>query len=273
MRLKSLDDLLFFIRWQFYPIVLSLPAHISFVMRGWGSNNRSSVSRFGLAIKCIHIHLAVRCGHNPAEALKIVEEIISLPKDRPGIVVECGAFLGGSTAKISHAVASMQRKLIVCDSFRGLPDVAPSDHSNEKRDFQKGEYEGRLEEVKENVALYGQKECVDYIPGWYSESLVELQGVPIACAFWDVDLQESFKSCIKGLWANMQPGSKVFIHDFDRESVVAVFTDSDWWLSETGEAPPEIKGAFTGLGTLSPLLGYAVKTGVSRQRLFPAHEG
>ena len=40
----------------------------------------------------------------------------------PGVIVEAGAFKGVSTAKISHLAAMQSRRLLVFDSFGGLPD-------------------------------------------------------------------------------------------------------------------------------------------------------
>lgn len=175
------------------------------------------------------------------------------------MVVECGSFLGGSTAKLSHAAALSGRQLIVCDSFEGLPGVASTDHDVQKPDFQAGEYRGRLDLVTRNVRKFGRLECVRFVPGWYEASLAQLAGTPIATAFWDVDLQASFLTCIQALWREVQPGSKVFLHDVDRAPVVAVFTDAAWWRTVLGSEPPQFVGANTGLDRASPLLGYVVK--------------
>jgi O-methyltransferase len=240
-------------------VILALPAHLAFVLRGLGNTRASIGPRLKLAGLCVIVHLRLECGHNPKEALYIVDEIIELPSDVPGVVVECGTYLGGSTAKLSYAVAIAGRELIVCDSFEGLPEVRSSNHTDTKADFKKGEYLGRLEEVKSNVARFGKIQCVRFVPGWYEESLNQLTDIPIVCGFWDVDLKESFTTCIKALWANLRPGSKVFLHDIDRAPVVDVFTNPTWWRKELGIDPPQIVGAYSGLSRLSPLIGYVIK--------------
>ena len=73
-------------------------------------------------------------------------------------------------------------------------------------------------------------------------------------------MQDSFKTCIKALWVGVNPGSKVFIHDVDRKPIVEVFTNSDWWRNEIGVDPPQFIGAYHGLGRLSSLIGYVIKT-------------
>jgi hypothetical protein len=62
------------------------------------------------------------------------------------------------------------------------------------------------------------------------------------------------------LWANLRPGSKVFVHDVDREPIVEVFLNSTWWNKEMGIDPPQLVGAGKGLSKLSPLIGYVIKS-------------
>jgi hypothetical protein len=189
----------------------------------------------------------------------VIEEIIELDPSVPGQVIECGAYLGGSAAKISHAVSIGKRKLIVCDSFQGLPPVDSNDIVDKKSEFRQGEYRGTLENVRENIRRFGKLEQVEFLPGWYQQSFAELQEISVACAFWDVDLQASFRACLLGLWNQINHGTKVFVHDVDRKSVVEVFTDETWWRKNLNTSSPELIGAFKGLGFGKPLLGYVVK--------------
>jgi predicted O-methyltransferase YrrM len=257
---KGFRKFLYFVRWQLLPVILALPGHLAFVARGMGNARTGVWRRLRLAGAAMAIHLRVPCAHNPMEAIYILEEIIELPPARAGNIVECGCARGGSSAKLSLAVSMIGRKLIVCDSFEGLPDVTTADHTDIKPDFKKGEYAGRLDEVRANIARFGRIECVEFVQGWYEQSLSRLSDTRIACAFLDVDLQESFQTCIDQLWDQVEPGGKVFIHDIDRPPVVQVFTDASWWESRVGVSPPPLFGALTGLGKLSPLLGYAIKT-------------
>ena len=259
MRKSLLQSMLFFLRWQLYPLFLALPAHLIFILRGLGESRCNFIERLKLAMHSSIIHLSVECGHNPQEILKVMDEIIELNPSIPGEIIECGVFLGGSTAKLSHAARFSGRNLIVCDSFEGLPEVSQADLGSEKLDFLQGAYYGSLPVVKENVRRFGRLEGVDFHPGWYENSLGELGDIQVACAFWDVDLQASFRACLLGLWKQIIPGSKVFIHDVDRDSVVEVFTDRDWWQENLGEQPPMLVGAHQGLGWGSPLLGFLIK--------------
>ena len=256
---SAIHKALFFVRWQLIPVAVSLPSHLAFVFRGLRGSRAKPLQRLKLAWLSASIHLKLECGHNPEEVLRVLEEIVELPPEAPGVVVECGAFLGGSSAKLSHAVSMTGRKLLVCDSFEGLPIVGTANHISDKPNFKSGEYAGRLPDVAANIERFGKIDCVEFIQGWYEETLGQLAGIPIACAFWDVDLRESFLSCIEALWPQIASGAKVFLHDVDRQPVAAVFEDADWWEKQFDCDPPKFVGARVGLGRLSPLMGYVIK--------------
>ena len=271
--MRVLDRTLYFVRWQLYPVCRSLPGHAAFVARGLRRNARCGpIDRLLLAWQSLWIHLRVRCAHYPLELLLIMEEVIEMLDDRHGILVECGAFLGGSSAKLTYATARAGRTLVVCDSFEGLPEVAREDHFEGKPDFHTGQYAGRLELVQRNVTRFGARGAsVEYLPGWFSESLTALRGRHVACTFWDVDLQESFRDCLRGLWRQLEPGAKVFIHDIGRDPVADVFRDQQWWESELGEAPPSgltgaRQGTRSGLARAAPNLGYVYKLAATAER-------
>ena len=53
--------------------------------------------------------------------LVLVNEVLSVPKSFEGDVVECGCYNGSMTVSLSLACALTNRRLIICDSFEGLP--------------------------------------------------------------------------------------------------------------------------------------------------------
>jgi hypothetical protein len=260
MSRTATQRVLFFVRWQLYPVILAVPAHVAFVLRGRNGRARCRpATRAKLASQAGMIHLRVECGHNPEEVLHVMEAIVELPPNIQGVIVECGAYRGGSTAKLSLAAAVAGRRVIVCDSFEGLPQVTAGDHTDAKPDFATGEYAGRLDDVRANVRRFGDVSRVEFVPGWYNDTLGQLHDTPIACGFWDVDLQESFRCCLQALWPQVQPGARVFMHDVDRDPVVDVFRDDEWWGETLGTTPPDLVGAHHGLSARSPLIGFVVK--------------
>jgi hypothetical protein len=240
-------------------VLLALPGHAAFVGRGLGKAPVGAAKRLGLALKLVRIHLVIPCPHAPLELLHVVEHILDLPPTIGGAVVECGSYLGGSSAKLSHAAALTGRHLFVCDSFAGLPEVAPQNHLEGRASFRAGDFAAGLGRVRRNLGRYGNPAVVEFVPGWYPDSLARLAGVPIACLFLDVDLEESVRACLSVLWPRVRPGCKVFVHDVDRPPVVEPFADRPWWSNRLGSPPPPFTGRRTGLGPHKRLLGYAVK--------------
>jgi len=254
-----IQEILFFVRWQLWLVLLSLPYHVAFCARGLGDRRTGFWKRAHLAGQVLWIHLRIPCIHAPGELLAIIEEVVTLPASMPGVIVECGCYQGGSTAKLSLAARIANRQLIVCDSFQGLPQPGMSDRVDEKEAFQSGDFASRLEEVERNVRRHGNPDVVRYVLGWYQETLDQLSGIDIACVFLDVDLEESITVCLHKLWKSISPGCKVFVHDVDRPPVVRPFQDQEWWSSHFNSPIPPFVGSGHGLGWQKRLLGYSIK--------------
>ena len=82
-------------------------------------------------------------------ALKILE----MPPSTPGCVMECGTWKGGSATNLSLVCKIAGRKLLIYDSFEGLPAGTPGDR--EAPFYKPGDYAGSLGEVKKNIERYG----------------------------------------------------------------------------------------------------------------------
>ena len=115
-----------------------------------------------------------RAGHQ-VEILQEYAEILSIPKDLPGDVVECGCYNGASTATLSLACYLTNRRLMVCDSFEGPPEPKDEEefdyfpNSNEYYQWKGGEFksEGGLEGVKNTVAKHGHLEVCEFVVGYF----------------------------------------------------------------------------------------------------------
>jgi len=184
-------------------------------------------------------HKDLRCAHTHSEAVAIVSEILRVPSTTPGVVLEAGCFKGGSTAKLSLAAKLIKRKLLVYDSFEGLPDVDAA----EKDRFSAGEYSGALEEVKKNVGAYGALEVCEFVRGWFDQTMPNLTD-PVVVAFVDVDLRDSLETCLTYIYPKLVPGGAIFSHDGHLPICVELMKDANFW-KRFNEPPPE----FDGLGT------------------------
>jgi O-methyltransferase len=185
----------------------------------------------------LRAHFGIHCVHTHAEILEITNAILSMPSQVNGVVVEAGCFKGGSTAKLSIAAKFAKRKLVVFDSFAGLPDPKSSDRMK----FYQGEYAGSLDEVRDNVKRYGEISACEFRKGWFSDTMPSFTE-PVAVAFVDVDLSDSVQTCLKYLYPLVVPGGVIFSHDGHVPSCVAVMQDRSFWKDEVGVEAPLIPG-------------------------------
>lgn len=199
-----------------------------------------------LADRFAQISKNVNCPHNASHILSFAIEILSIPKDRQGCIVEAGCFKGGSTAKFSIAAKMAGRSLVVFDSFQGLPanqeahDQSILGHSI-KEWFAEGKFAGTKEEVISNITKYGEIDCCEFIEGWFEDTL-PLFNRPISAAYIDVDLASSTKTCLKYIYPLLVPGGAIYSQDGDFPLVIDVFSDEKFWQEELGCAKPHIEG-------------------------------
>jgi len=205
------------------------------------------------------IHSSVPCAHSPLQFAIIAEHLLALSV--PGDMVQCGAFKGGSTAKLSVLAKLTNRRLYVCDSFEGLPQNAESSMKHvslgDQADyvFGAGEYAGSLEEVRANVERAGEIEVCTFVKGWFSDTLKTLDARP-AFVFTDVDYVASARDCLAALWPRLAPGGVWFTHEAMFLTYVEGIMDPNWWMQTLHTAPPVLIGGGAGLSAAAPSLAY-----------------
>ncbi|MCI0562501.1 MAG: TylF/MycF family methyltransferase [Nitrososphaera sp.] len=191
-----------------------------------------------------HISLELDSPHSQIEIIQFIREILSLPEGLLGVVVEAGSFKGSSTAKFSLACDVVDRELIVFDSFQGIPENDEQHVQNifgDLASFKQGDYCGTLEEVKSNVAKYGQIRCCRFVPGWFDETLPQFHE-PIALAYVDVDLVSSTRTCITSLYPLLSEGGSLYSQDGHLPLVIDLMKDEKFWREGVGIEKPEIVG-------------------------------
>jgi O-methyltransferase len=194
----------------------------------------------------------------------LAQAILDVAPSVAGDVVECGAWKGASSASLSLVCRATKRRLLVCDSFEGLPgeEVQPhvAPHFGIYGYYKAGMFCGTLEEVQRNVTRFGAPESCTYVRGFFADSLKTLRD-PIALAFLDVDLVSSTRECLQYIWPRLVEGSAVYTDDAGDLDVVRVFFDDGWWKATLGCASPGYVGSGCGL-PLNPRassLGYTRK--------------
>jgi len=116
-----------------------------------------------------------------------------------GDVIECGCFKGMSAAYLSWACKMLGRKLYAADSFQGLPAAI----SQGEGYYKPGDYAGSLDEVKRTVATFGCADVVEYVPGFFENTLAFLAARRFALIWADVDLASSMNSVLKALYPRL----------------------------------------------------------------------
>lgn len=201
------------------------------------------------------------------EHIELARAVLAVPASVPGDVVECGCYLGGSSANLSLVCELVGRKLLVFDSFEGLPAPKGYDethanlHFGTTDEYYEGRFAASLATVKENIRRFGCLDACEFIQGFFDSTMPGL-GRAVVMAFLDVDLIDSLMPCLLGLWPNMAAGCRVYVHEAESLSLVSIFFDHLWWQEHLGSGAPGFVGAGTGLPLTAingSALGYAQK--------------
>jgi predicted O-methyltransferase YrrM len=211
----------------------------------------------------------ITSGTSWLEQLHLAAALLLLPQSMEGDVVECGSYKGSSAASLSLICSIVGRRLFVCDSFEGLPEVEPGDrvhvsvHNKMYEKYKKGDYAGRLEEVQDNIRKYGVLDRCQFIQGYFEKTLQTLDPKQkFAFIFLDVDLHASLRTCLTQLWPRLQAGGCLYTHEAQQLDFAGLFFDKQWWKETLGGPPPGLVGCGCGLPTgigAGSALGYAIK--------------
>jgi O-methyltransferase len=209
--------------------------------------NRSPISFFKklwVIYKCYRISYSVDCPHTEGEMIEVISAILSSVGNKDGTIVEAGSYKGGSSAKLSLAATLSNRKLIIFDSFQGLPnhhEVHGKNIFGGDAYFPPKSYVGSLEEVKNNIQKFGAIEVCEFKKGWFEDTMPGFKE-PIIVAFIDVDLKSSTQTCLKYLYPLLVPGGVLFSHDGHLPWVINLLNNENFWEKEVGYKKPFIPG-------------------------------
>lgn len=210
----------------------------------------------------------IECASAWEEHLEMAAYLLELSPSVEGVVVECGCYKGASTANLSLVCSLVNRQLIVCDSFQGLPEPERDDvfheapYTDYRVCYEKGMYSSSLEEVSENVRKFGCIQSCSFVEGYFEQTLPRLDIPPLVMVFLDIDLKSSLRTCLKYLWPKLVPNSRLYSHEAQDLDFVSLFFDQEWWGSMFGQPAPGFIGAGTGLplrGRIGSGIGYAIK--------------
>lgn len=149
----------------------------------------------------------------------------------PGDIIEAGVWRGGASIfarGVLKLLGVTDRKIWVADSFEGLPrpesEKYPEDAGSE---FYKVDYlKVSLEEVKRNFELFGMlDEQVEFIPGYFEDTLKDAPIQKIAVARLDGDMYSSTISSLDALYHKISPGGYLIIDDYSLDECKAAVSD------------------------------------------------
>ena len=203
----------------------------------------SFYQRISIVKQLYVISYTIDCRHTQKDIIPFIEAILPIPHHIEGCIVEAGCYKGGSTAKFSIAAKMANRRLVVFDSFEGIPE---HNESHDKDIFgnrvclRPGILRGTLEEVKKNISRFGELGICEFIKGWFDGTMPEFSE-PVVAIYLDVDLVSSTRTCLKYLYPLLVPGGVLYSQDGLFPLVIDVFSDYEFWEKEVGYPKPHIE--------------------------------
>jgi hypothetical protein len=239
----------------------------NFIVNDAGKDYRiTQMEKANFVKSIIKNHIKIRPLSYIEHHLLLIEEIFRIPRSLKGDVIECGCFNGGSTVTLSLACEMTHRRLFVCDSFEGLPEVKEEEkyeiyptQSDTIYIWQKGDFSsnGGIYGVQETVKKYGVIEVCQFVKGYFENTLKDIETESIVLVFEDADLKSSVACCLKYLWPKLQQGSKFISHEPWSINVVSLFYDEKWWQEQLHTHPPGFWGS--GYGIRPAGIGFTMK--------------
>jgi Macrocin-O-methyltransferase (TylF) len=141
-----------------------------------------------------------------------VEDV--LQENIPGDLIETGVWRGGASIFMRallkvHGVTD--RKVYVADSFEGFPEPARSHLPEARADY----LSVSLETVQKNFKRLGMlDDQVEFVKGWFSDTLPGLADRTWALIRLDGDLYDSTMDALVNLYPGLSPGGFVIIDDY-----------------------------------------------------------
>ena len=147
----------------------------------------------------------------------------------PGDVIETGVWRGGATIfmrGVFKALGVRDRSVWVADSFEGLPvpdgrrfPLEAKAHAGPFMTKVCNHLAVGIDEVKKNFECYGLlDDRVQFLKGWFSETLPVAPIERLALMRLDGDLYESTRDALVNLYDRLSPGGYVIIDDYGEDS-------------------------------------------------------
>jgi hypothetical protein len=167
---------------------------------------------------------AVRLNEEWFQRFLYFNELVDRIAEVPGAIVECGVAEGTSLAMLASLVRasndSDSRHVWGFDSWEGLPAPTGADAAGDESIARTGMFSyTSVDRVREELAAYGwdeerTRQKISLVPGWFDDTLPSFER-EIALLHIDVDLYESYQTCLRYLWPWVRPGGIVAFDEYE----------------------------------------------------------
>jgi hypothetical protein len=132
-----------------------------------------------------------------------------------GDLIEAGAWRGGASLlmRATLDVLGEGRTVCVADSFAGFPADGDAEAAEKGLDAI-GVLAAPLAEVRETFARFGCVRGVEFLPGFFADTLPALAGRRWAVVRLDADTYEPTRHALKWLYPSLEPGGYLIVDDY-----------------------------------------------------------
>jgi O-methyltransferase len=169
----------------------------------------------------------------------LVERVIA--ERVPGDLIEAGCWRGGTVIMMRGVLKAHginDRTVFAADSFQGLPEPDPERFPADSGDinYTAAELAVSIDEVKGNLARYGLNDGgVEFLEGWFRDTLPTVRDRRWALVRLDGDLYESTMDGLVNLYPQLSPGGYLIVDDYGWENCRQAVED---YRSEHGITAP-----------------------------------
>ena len=151
----------------------------SFVSSNIGkSYGLTKSDRIKIVNRVLKILKNVKSATNLNVHLTLLSRVLEMPASKEtSYLVEAGSYFGASACTLSIAAQILNKKLIIYDSFSGLPgnddkDLKIFTHLGVKGFYKKGMYAASRKIVEKNIKEYGEYHCCIFREGHFEKTML-----------------------------------------------------------------------------------------------------
>jgi O-methyltransferase len=151
-----------------------------------------------------------------------------------GDYAEFGSYRGGSAGVIGLELIGSNKKLHVCDSFRGMPSTSAQDNFHQQGDF------AATSAARVRKGLADLRIPAIIHPGFFSETIPKLPDTKLAFVHIDADLYESVRDCLQYCYPRMLAGTVIIFDDYGAPTCEGARSAVDEFFVNRTEVPEQL---------------------------------